>query len=89
MNNILILKDVRNGIAGYESLLDGHVANEMYDFGRTSAAKCWLVKFNVSLSSSLKVMNFDRRPQWNPRLLEIPDVKLSDQARANATRKIK
>ena len=87
--NIKILKDVRSGMARYERLSYDHVATEMCDFWRTSAAKCWFVKFNVSLSSSLKVMNFDRRPQWNPRLLEIPDVKLSDQARANETRKIK
>ena len=88
MNNIKILKDVRSRIARYESLLDGHVAKEMYDFWRTSAAKCWFVKFNVSLSSSLKVMIFDRRLRRNPRLLEIPDVRFNDQALVNDTSEI-
>jgi hypothetical protein len=44
--------------------------------------------FDVSLSSDLEIMIFDRRPQRNHRLLGIPDTQFDDQARANGSSKI-
>ena len=85
VNNVKILKDVSSGMARNRSMFDDHATTTNLDFWRTSAAKCLVVMFDVSLSSDLEIMIFDRRPQRNHRLLGIPDTQFDDQARANGS----